>query len=159
MTKEPRTQADYGEREIQAAHRVLIELGQVLGSFFKDSIVVVGGWVPDLLFPDAEERHVGSLDVDLALDASKLRKGRYADIVRSMLATGRYVKTDQAFRLQATVDLHDGGLPILVGVDFLKPKEKRRGRKGTRHLPGFRPLDADGCAAAFQHPSRGTSKG
>lgn len=43
MTAEPRTQHDYGEREIEAAHRVLIDLGQVLGSYFKDSIVVVGG--------------------------------------------------------------------------------------------------------------------
>ena len=152
MTPEPRTQADYVGRETEAARRVLIDLGQVLGSCFKDSVVVVGGWVPDLLLPDAEEPHVGSVDVDLALDTEKLREGKYAEIVKSILATGRYEKTDRAFRLEARVDLRDGGAPVLVAVDFLKPKETRRRRKGPTRLPGFRPLDADGCAAAFQHP-------
>jgi hypothetical protein len=154
VTSEPRTRHDYGEREIEAAHRVLVDLGQVLGSYFKDSIVVVGGWVPDLLLPAAEERHVGSIDVDLALDAERLREGRYAEIVRSLFATGRYVKTAQQFKLQATVDLRDGGPAIVVDVDFLKPSEKRRKRQGPRLAPDFRPLDADGCAAAFLHPER-----
>jgi len=60
MTTEPRTQHDYGQRDIEAAKRVLIDLGQVLGSWFADSIVVVGGWVPDLLLPNSEEPHVGA---------------------------------------------------------------------------------------------------
>jgi hypothetical protein len=55
MTTEPRTQHEYGAREIDAARRVLVDLGQVLGSWFSDSIVVVGGWVPDLLLPEADE--------------------------------------------------------------------------------------------------------
>ncbi len=52
MVIEPRVQHEYGTREIEAARRVLVDLGQVLGSWFKDSIVVVGGWVPDLLIPN-----------------------------------------------------------------------------------------------------------
>lgn len=48
-----------------AARRVLVDVGQVLASFV-DCLVVVGGWTPDLLLPDADERHVGSIDVDLA---------------------------------------------------------------------------------------------
>lgn len=89
MTKEPRTQADYGGRATAAARRVLVDLGQVLGSYFKESIVVVGGWVPELLLRDAEEPHIGSVDVDLALDADRLRQGRYAEMVKSLLDTGR----------------------------------------------------------------------
>lgn len=86
MTHEPRNQADYGARETEAARRVLIDLGQVLGSYFADAIVVVGGWVPSLLIPNADELHVGSLDVDLALNPDKLRDGRYAEIVKSLLS-------------------------------------------------------------------------
>ena len=71
MSPEPRQRDDYSERQIEAAHRVLIDVGQVLASF-ADCLVVVGGWVPDLLLPEAEEPHVGSIDVDLALDAAKL---------------------------------------------------------------------------------------
>lgn len=151
---EPRTQHDYGEREVAAARRVLVDLGQVLGSYLRESVVVVGGWVPDLLIVGAEERHVGSIDVDLALNVEKLREGRYAEIVAAMLATGRYEKTDKEFKLRAKVDLGDGGPVVSVDVDFLKPVGKvRRGGK-PRLLKDFRAFDADGCAAAFRHPER-----
>ena len=125
MTSEPRTQHDYGQRDVEAARRVLVDLGQVLGTFFADSIVVVGGWVPDLLIPNTAEPHVGSIDVDLALDADKLREGRYADIIRSLLVTRRYEKTDQQYRLCAVVDLNDGGPLVVVEVDFLKARADR----------------------------------
>jgi len=153
MIQEPRSQDDYGGRETEAAHRVLLDLGQVLGSYFADGIVVVGGWVPALLLPDATEVHVGSIDVDLALNPDHLRDGRYAEIVKSLLATGRYTQTDRQFKLRAVVDLKDGGASIAVDVDFLKPHEKRRAKK-PRQLENFRPLDADGCAVAFVHPER-----
>jgi len=42
MSPEPRRQGDYADRQVEAARRVLIDVGQVLASF-RDSIVVVGG--------------------------------------------------------------------------------------------------------------------
>ena len=45
-----------------ASRAVLVEVLQVLGAF-RDDIVLVGGWVPDLLYPNLG--HGGSLDVDL----------------------------------------------------------------------------------------------
>ncbi len=77
MSPEPRHEGDYTDRQVEAAHRVLVDVGQVLASF-RDAIVVVGGWVPDLLFPGAELEHVGSIDVDLALDAGKDRIERFS---------------------------------------------------------------------------------
>ena len=65
MNDEPRYEADYSDRQIDAARRVLIDVGQVLASF-ADCLVLVGGWVPDLLIPEAGESHIGSIDVDLA---------------------------------------------------------------------------------------------
>lgn len=154
MTNPPRTQDDYGEEPVEAARRVLIDIGQVLGSWFEDSLVLVGGWVPGLLLTDVDEPHVGSIDVDLALDADRLQDGRYAEIVKALLATRRYVQSEQPFRLSARVDLGTGRAPVEVHVDFLKPLQRRRGRKRQRLLPDFRPLDADGCAAAFVHPQQ-----
>lgn len=87
MVTEPRVHHEYEARQVAAARRVLIDLGQVLGSWFKDSIVVVGGWVPDLLMPQVDEPHIGSIDVDLALDADKLGDGRYAEVVKSLTDT------------------------------------------------------------------------
>ncbi len=154
MNREPRTLADYGGRETEAARRVLIDLGQVLAEYFKGSIVVVGGWVPELLLHDAAERHSGSNDVDIAFDPDMLDEGKYAELVKALLATRRYKMTKKAFKLQATVKLGDGGPPIVVDIDFLKPPGKGRGRRGAPRLRGFRPLDADGCAAAFLNPRR-----
>lgn len=159
MTPEAHTQHDYDARQIEAARRVLVDLGQVLGSWFSASIVVVGGWVPDLLLPEADEPHIGSIDVDLALDAAKLRGVGYAEIVTSLLGTGRYEQTRDSFKLRARVDLGDCEPALVVDVDFLKATERRRRRKGKRLMPNFRPLDADGCAAAFLHPQRVTVAG
>ena len=58
MTLEPRQRDDYGARQIQAAHRVLVDLGQVLASF-KDRLVVVGGWTPDLQLPPSSGAFAG----------------------------------------------------------------------------------------------------
>ena len=81
MNPEPRQRDDYSPRQVGAARRVLVDLGQVLAAF-EDCLVVVGGWVPDLLLEQADEPHVGSIDVDLALDADKLADGRYADLLK-----------------------------------------------------------------------------
>jgi hypothetical protein len=53
---------------------VLVEIGQVLGSF-RGKFAVIGGAVPWLLL-DSEEmmRHVGTIDVDLSLDAEALAR-------------------------------------------------------------------------------------
>ena len=45
----------------------LLELVRVPGEY-KDSMAIVGGWVPELLFANAQPKHVGSIDVDIALD-------------------------------------------------------------------------------------------
>ncbi len=120
MNPEPRHKGDYTERRVGAAHRVLVDVGQVLASFV-DAIVVVGGWVPDLLLPATASEHIGSIDVDLALDADKLGAGKYAEILKLLLDTGRYQKGEKDFQLVTTVDLRDGEAPVLVQVEFLAP--------------------------------------
>ena len=108
--------------ETMAARRVLVDVGQVLASFV-DCLVVVGGWTPDLLLPDANELHVGSIDVDLALDAAKLNDRRYAELVKLLLDTKRYRIGEKDFQLVVEVDLKDGEKPVQVEVEFLAPKE------------------------------------
>ena len=98
MNADPRREADYADRQVRAAHRVLVDVGQVLASFH-DSIVVVGGWVPDLLLPCEEPKHIGSIDVDIALDAEKLNDGRYAELLKLLFVTGRYKKGEKTFQL------------------------------------------------------------
>jgi len=151
MTLEPRTREDYDPRKTEAAHRVLVDVGQVLASF-EDCLVVVGGWVPELLLPNAEEPHVGSIDIDLALDVEKLDRGRYAELLGLLLNTGRYRMGKESYQLVTVVDLGDGETPIQVEVDFLAPKEIKLKKNKPKLLQGFRVLQADACGNAFGAP-------
>lgn len=151
MNGEPRQKEDYTDRQIEAARRVLIDVGQVLASF-SDCLVVVGGWVPDLLLPEAEEAHVGSIDVDLALDVVKLDKGRYAEMLKFLIDTKRYRQGEKEFQLVIDVDLNDGDKPVQVEVEFLAPKDVKLKKNRPKLLPGFRVLQTEACEVAFNSP-------
>jgi hypothetical protein len=136
MNPEPRHHGDYTDRQVAAARRVLVDAGQVLASF-REAIVVVGGWVPDLLLPNSESEHIGSVDVDLALDAAKLGDGQYAELLKLLLDTGRYEKGDKDFQLVTTVDLKDGEIPVRVEVDFLAPADVKLKKNHPKLVDGF----------------------
>jgi len=89
VTPEPRQIEDYGDRQIMAA-RVCWSISPVLAQYH-DCLVLwrLGSRSADRR---AEEPHVGSIDVDLALDAAKLNDGRYAEILKLLLETKRYAK-------------------------------------------------------------------
>jgi len=151
MNPEPRSESDYSERQVEAARRVLIDVGQVLAAFH-DAIVVVGGWVPDLLFPHAEPKHIGSIDVDLALDAAKLTEGRYAELLKLLLDTRRYRHGDKTFQLLTDVPLGDGEQPVRVEVEFLAPSDVKLQKNDPKLIENFRVLQFSACAAAFKAP-------
>lgn len=152
MNPEPRHESDYTNRQVEAARRVLVDVGQVLASF-RDAIVVIGGWVPDLLLPHSQTEHIGSIDVDLALDAAKLGNGRYAELLKLLLDTGRYEKGDKHFQLVTTVDLRDGEVPVTVEVEFLAPTDVKLKKNQPKLVEEFRVLQFPACAAAFRHPT------
>ncbi len=51
------TRRDYTADAVQAAKSVLIELMHLLGEY-RDDIVLIGGWVPELLLPQEPYPHV-----------------------------------------------------------------------------------------------------
>ena len=68
-------------KQQDAARAVLIEVLNVLGAF-KDDIVIVGGWVPDLKYPN--KKHIGSLDVDLAIGPNAVVQDVYSSILNRL---------------------------------------------------------------------------
>jgi len=70
------TKRDYDALQVEAARSVMLELTRLLGEYH-DDMVVVGGWVPALLIPQDTAPHVGSLDVDLALNHKTLQDPGY----------------------------------------------------------------------------------
>jgi hypothetical protein len=151
MNPEPRNETDYSARQTAAARRVLVDVGQVLASFV-NCLVVVGGWTPDLLLPNADEPHIGSIDVDLALDAAKLNDGRYAELVKLLLDTQRYRAGEKDFQLVVEVDLKDGEMPVQVEVEFLASKEVKLKKNKPKLLKDFRALRIEACSEAFHNP-------
>lgn len=71
--------------QTSASRAVLIEVENVLGSFRND-LVIVGGWVPELLLPG--RGHMGSLDVDLAVSPKARTGDAYKSILKRMTEAG-----------------------------------------------------------------------
>ena len=71
---------DYGKKEVDACLSVLVELMTILGEF-RDNIVLVGGWIPYFLMEKDQHEHVGSLDIDIALDFQKISGDTYTTIL------------------------------------------------------------------------------
>lgn len=121
---EPQSANDYDDRTTAAVKSVLIEIGQILGSY-KGKYAIVGGAVPWLLIGESDDmRHVGTLDVDLGLDAEALGDGEYASLIESLMGHGyqqrEYLKR---FQLVRQIKAADEGPPIDIIVDFLMPRD------------------------------------
>jgi hypothetical protein len=128
---DPQSAANYDDRTTAAVKSVLLEIGQILGSF-RGKFAVIGGAVPWLLLNNEEMPHVGTLDVDLGLDAEALGDGEYATLVEALMAHSyRQGKDLRRFQLVRQVPAFDGGNSIDVIVDFLMPRDV----KITRNVP------------------------
>jgi hypothetical protein len=96
---------------VEAAHSVLIEVLTILGQYL-DKVVIIGGWVPELFFP--EQGHMGSTDVDLALDAERIPPIAYGTIRRLLIGAG-YRPTDLPNRFVRRVENHDVKVDLITG--------------------------------------------
>jgi len=76
---------DYSGGQREAAHRILVELCNLFTQY-QDEIRIIGGWVPDLLYPD--RGHVGSVDVDMLINHVKLQDEGYQTMERILLSNG-----------------------------------------------------------------------
>jgi len=138
---------DYSADQVEAARSVLLELVHLLGEY-RDDIVVVGGWVPQLILPAGPVHHVGSIDVDLALNHRTLRDAGYATIQALLLRRGYEQDPRQPFIFHRTVVVN--GNPIKVEVDLLAGEYEGTGRKHrTQPVHEGRARKARGCDLAF----------
>jgi hypothetical protein len=107
-----------------------------------------GGWVPELLLTDADVGHVGSIDVDLALNHLEFDEVGYKTIMEHLLARG-YVQGKQPFIFHREVG-HPGAR-IEIQVDFLAGEYAGTGRSHrTQKAQDMRPRKARGVDLAFQ---------
>lgn len=147
---------NYTADAVAAARSVLLELTHLLGQY-RDDIVVVGGWVPELLLPQSQAHHIGSTDVDLALNHRTLQEAGYRTIKELLLARG-YREGSQPFIFHRTVQ--QGGREIVVEIDFLAGEYEGTGQSHrTQKVQGVRARKARGCDLAFDAPTEVTLHG
>ncbi len=146
--EELKSSVDYSEGQKQAAHRVLVELVNLFNEY-RDDIRIVGGWVPDLMFP--EQDHVGSVDVDILINHLKLNDSGYQTMSKILLKNGYAEHPEKYFSFVKTVDVdgkkYDVDVDILAGL-YGGTAPKRR----SQHVQGFKALKATGGNFAFEFP-------
>jgi len=137
---------DYNGAQVKAARSVLLELMLILGEY-RQHIVLVGGWTPVFLIPEADEPHVGSVDVDLAIDHTQVTEPGYETIRNHLLERGYEVVENNPATFRKQVD------GITVKVDLMSGEYGGTGRS-RRHqrIPDTLLRKARGCDLAFVEP-------
>lgn len=142
--------SEYDDRTTAAVKSVLVEIGQILGSF-KGRFAIVGGAVPWLLLGNEDMPHVGTLDVDLGLDAAALGDGEYVHLVKALLGHGYEQRKElRRFQLVRQIQADDGGPPIDVVIDFLMPRDAEIVKNVPPLISDFAVQKADGADLALR---------
>lgn len=139
---------DYSAGQKEAAHRILIELVNLFQEYQED-IRLVGGWVPDLLFPG--EGHIGSVDVDILINHLTLQDAGYQNMASILKRNGYQEHPDKYFSFIKDVEIDDViysvDVDIIAGMYGGTQKKKR-----SQHIQGIKALKATGGNYAFEFP-------
>jgi len=123
------TKYDYNPEEVEVCYSALIELMTVLGEYHSD-IVLIGGWVPYFLCREHQKEHVGSLDVDLAINFSRIGTDEYQTILEAIKSRD-WREGKEPFIYEKTFKLPNGRR-VPVEINFLAGEYGGKG-KSRRH--------------------------
>jgi hypothetical protein len=107
---------DYDQDSVDCCLSHLIQLFTILGEF-REHIAIVGGWVPYFLCNNPNEKHTGSVDIDLVLEFDAITDDTY-DRILAVLSRHGFVQGKQPF-IYAKEAVTDFGVPFEVEVDLL----------------------------------------
>ena len=140
---------DYSEGQKDAAYSILGEVINLLDEY-SENLLLVGGWVPTLMYPDKE--HIGSIDVDVLINQMKVKKAEnYMTIKRILERNGYKRHPEKYFTYCKSVTI--GGITYDVDVDFLSGKYGGDGGNVSKHVDGIKTLPATGGNFAFEFPA------
>lgn len=111
------TKDDYPKLAVKAAESVLLELVHILGEYL-DSIVVIGGMVPRYLIKEPEEPHIGTTDVDLALDHRRFDEPGYETLHKLLTSHHYLVDRDQPFIYRRPIVMDGKNITVQVEICF-----------------------------------------
>ena len=141
---------------------VYLELMTVLGAH-REALVLVGGWAPYFILErfgreGADFRHVGSIDIDIAVNHRLVSPDQYASIVERLERQGYRQRLNRLgrpipFIFEREVELGEGRGAHIIEVDFLAPEyggaAKRHRHQRVQH--DLLARKARGCDVVFDH--------
>ncbi len=113
---------DYDSSVVKASMSGLLELTTCLRKY-RDSLILVGGWVPWILLKKHKRKgneflHVGSIDIDFVVDSERVDDEAYSTIVEIITHRGWNRSGKSQFSYIKQISLSDG-LTYPIQVDFL----------------------------------------
>ncbi len=150
------TKNEYDRILVEAAHRVLLEVARLLYDY-RDGIVIVGGSVPGLILDNSLPGHIGTIDVDIALDQTTIQAVGYRSIMQLLFSRG-YIQGDQPFIFYRNLQVD--GQEITIEVDFLAGEYGGTSKRHrTQVVQDMHPRKTRACDLAFWNPIQITIEG
>lgn len=128
---------EYSSAITSASKSVLLELMTILKSY-RESIVLIGGWVPYFLLQEHKPEkvdftHVGSIDIDLVIDPDVIDEVRYKTIAEMLLNRGYQPSEKILYQFQRTMRSDINSREYTIDIDFLTPQPPKGEGRTHRH--------------------------
>lgn len=143
------TRSNYPKNEVEACLSVLVEFMTILGEY-RESIVLIGGWVPYFLIERKKHEHVGSLDIDAAFNFNTISLETYNTILELLKNRG-YREGNQPFIFHRIIKV-ETGIEVTVEIDLLAGEYGGTSKSHrTQKIQDVRARKARGCDLVFEH--------
>lgn len=145
------TKSEYIREETEICLSVLLELMTILGEY-RDNIAIIGGWVPYLLMNHVRHEHIGSLDIDIVLDFTKITDENYRTILELLREHGYAQKAENIPFAFVKEVMSTSEIKYKVQVDLMAGEYEGTG-KSHRHqnIQDIKARKARGADLVFSH--------
>ncbi len=143
------TKSNYSKKEVDTCLSVIVEVMAILGSY-RDKIVLIGGWVPYFILDKQGKDHIGSIDIDLALDFQKISDKSYRSILQLLKKRG-YIQGSQPFIFNRNIKT-ENGTSYSIEIDLLSGEYGGTNKSHrTQRVQDINARKARGCDLAFKY--------
>ena len=158
----PRTVSDFNSGIGAVSLSVLLELCITLGTY-RNAMVLIGGWAPYFILkqfkePDNPFQHVGSIDIDVALNPAAIGKREYATIVELITQRDYRPRLNRLgrpieFAFEREIEGPGATDIAVVEIDFLAPEYGGTGRSRRHQVvqDDLLARKARGADVVFEH--------
>ena len=143
------TKLNYEKKEVSICLSVIVEIMTILGSY-RDSIILIGGWVPYFILDKKGKDHIGSIDIDLALNFKNISDQSYRSILELLKKRG-YIQGGQPFIFNRNIKTEDDST-YSIEVDLLSGEYGGTTKSHrTQRIQDINARKVRGCDLAFDH--------